>query len=329
MMPRKFRRAAEPHCGATVEWRCRKGMLEKPPWRRMRQACCVRPKENQLGIIGSILRRRDSGSGFRTIDGGHPAPYPDMTDEQLYNYEMTFNVAHKTFDRPPFAAPKIPEEPLIQTQQETWKRPANEKVLDSTRFSARRARVEPQAKPRVESPVGAQAESPAASEAEPQTEPYIGQQYARRHRHHDAQHDTRHNAQHNTGQREPQCESRVPPMDSTGATLDLSRPVRLVTTRQPVEIITTRARHPVYKVHGYVGDADVATVFTLDGRLSENGPCYLENVPEQRQLYLNIYLNDAAAAGNDKYLITQHDTREQADAAAGARVASVVVELDL
>jgi hypothetical protein len=105
--------------------------------------------------------------------------------------------------------------------------------------------------------------------------------------------------------------------------------VRLVTTRQPVEIITTRARHPVYKVHGYVGDADIATVFTLDGRLSENGPCYLENVPEQRQLYLNIYLNDAAAGGNDKYLITQHDTREQADAAAGARVASVVVEFDL
>jgi hypothetical protein len=252
-----------------------------------------------LGIIGSILRRGDSAGGFRTIDGGHPAPYPDMTDEQLYNYEMTFNVAHKTFDRPPFAAPKIPDEPLIQTQQETWKRPANEKVLDSTRFSARRTRAEPQAEPPVES----------------QTEPYIRQQRRQQH----------------AQQREPRLEPRaVPqPADSTGKALDLSRPVRLVTTRQPVEIITTRARHPVYKVHGYVGDADIATVFTLDGRLSENGPCYLENVPEQRQLYLNIYLNDAAAGGNDKYLITQHDTREQADAAAGARVASVVVEFDL
>jgi hypothetical protein len=85
----------------------------------------------------------------------------------------------------------------------------------------------------------------------------------------------------------------------------------------------------VYKVHGYVGDADIATVFTLDGRLSENGPCFLENVPEQRQLYLNIYLNDAATTGcGDRYLITQHDSREQADAVAGARVVSVVVELD-
>jgi hypothetical protein len=237
-----------------------------------------------LGIIGSILRRRDSAGGFRTIDGGHPAPYPDMTDEQLYNYEMAFNVAHKTFDRPPFIEPRIPDEPLIQTQQETWKRPANEKVLDSTRFSARRARVEPQ----------------PDLQADPQIEP----------------------------QREPRAALR--PADGAVKALDLSRPVRLVTTRQPVEIITTRARHPVYKVHGYVGDADIATVFTLDGRLSENGPCFLENVPEQRQLYLNIYLNDEVITGcGDRYLITQHDTREQADAAAGARVASVVVEFDL
>jgi len=242
------------------------------------------PKENQLGIIGSILRRRDSAGGFRTIDGGHPAPYPDMTDEQLYNYEMAFNVAHKTFDRPPFIEPRIPDEPLIQTQQETWKRPANEKVLDSTRFSARRARVAPQ----------------ADSQAEPDREPHSGPRAA------------------------PQ------PTDSTTKPLDLSRPVRLITTRQPVEIITTRARHPVYKVHGYVGDADIATVFTLDGRLSENGPCFLENVPEQRQLYLNIYLNDDVITGRgDRYLITQHDSREQADAAAGARVASVVVDIDL
>lgn len=244
-----------------------------------------------MGIIGSILRRRDSAGGFRTIDGGHPAPYPDMTDEQLYNYEMAFNVAHKTFDRPPFIEPRIPDEPLIQTQQETWKRPANEKVLDSTRFSARRGRVSPQATPRAE------------SQPDPQAEPYL----------------------------EPQFEPRAAPQpaDNTAKPLDLSRPVRLITTRQPVEIITTRARHPVYKVHGYVGDADIATLFTLDGRLSENGPCFLENVPERRQLYLNIYLNDDASTGRgDRYLITQHDTREQADAAAGARVASVVVEFD-
>jgi hypothetical protein len=253
-----------------------------------------------LGIIGSILRRRDSAGGFRTIDGGHPAPYPDMTDEQLYNYEMAFNVAHKTFDRPPFIEPSIPDEPLIQTQQETWKRPANEKVLDSTRFSARRTRAEPQAAPRAES----RTESQAESEADPQAEPYLAPQ------------------------REPRAAPQ--PAGSTAKALDLSRPVRLITTKQPVEIITTRARHPVYKVHGYVGDADIATVFTLDGRLSENGPCFLENVPEQRQLYLNIYLNDNVSTGcGDRYLITQHDTREQADAAAGVRVASAVVEFDL
>jgi hypothetical protein len=246
----------------------------------------VDQKENELGIIGSILRRRESGSGFRTIDGGHPAPYPDMTDEQLYNYEIAFKVPRRTFDRPPApaatAAPEpmkeVTEQPYQETETPTIRRTATDKVLHSTRFNARRVRPEsrsgPRAEPRVDTP-------------------------------------------------------DAPPPDSAApGTLDLSRPVRLVTTRQPVEIITTRARHPIYKVHGYIGDADIATVFTLDGRLSENGPCFLENVPEQHQLYLNIYLSDDPAGG-DRYRITQHATREQAEAVAADRVASVAVQFDL
>jgi hypothetical protein len=247
----------------------------------------VAQKENQLGIIGSILRRRDSTGGFRTIDGGHPAPYPDMTDEQLYNYEITFRVPHRTFDRPPVSATPQPQPepepaPQREPQAPTARRPSGDKVLHSTRFNARRARSEARgahrAEPHVDMP------GPAAA-----TQP-----------------------------------------DSAGVvpgTLDLARPVRLVTTKQPVEIITTRARHPVYKVHGYIGDADIATVFTLDGRLSENGPCFLENVPEQHQLYLNIYAA-ADSAGGDRYRITQHATLEEAEAAAADRIASVAVQFD-
>lgn len=110
--------------------------------------------------------------------------------------------------------------------------------------------------------------------------------------------------------------------------LDFSRPVRLITTKQPVEIITTRARHPVYKVHGYIGDDDVVTVFTHDGRLSENGLRYLENVPQQHQLYVNVYANTDPLS-RDRYLLTQHESREHADAAAQpGRLACIAVELD-
>jgi hypothetical protein len=249
----------------------------------------VDQKENELGIIGSILRRRDHADGFRTIDGGHPAPYPDMTDEQLYNYEITFKVPHRTFDRPPVSATptaepqpakEASEPPPEEIEIPTLRRSTTDKVLHSTRFNARRARPD----------------SRSGHRAEPQVEMPVAPQ--------------------------PDHRSAAP------GTLDLSRPVRLITTRQPVEIITTRARHPIYKVHGYIGDADIATVFTLDGRLSENGPCFLENVPEQNELYLNIYLNDDSAGG-DRYRITQHATMEEADATAADRVASVAVQFDL
>ena len=40
-----------------------------------------------MGILGTIMGRREPEVIYRTVDGGHPAPYPDMTDEQLYNYE--------------------------------------------------------------------------------------------------------------------------------------------------------------------------------------------------------------------------------------------------
>ncbi len=241
-----------------------------------------------MGIIDSILRRHDYGGGYRTVDGGHPAPYPDMTDEQLYNYEIAFNVQRRTFERRP-AAPAAATAAAVEPAA----RAATEKVLDSARFSARRAarRAPPDATSTQARP-GAQTRS-STSEPEPEHQP------------------------------QPKVEPEPAP---TAGSLDWSKPVRLVTTRQPVEILTTRARHPIFKVHGYIGDATVATVFTLDGRLSENGPCFLENVPERRQLFLNVYPEPAAGQA---YRITQHASRELADADASAdRLACVAVELE-
>jgi len=235
-----------------------------------------------VGILGSMIGKREPSVAYRTVDGGHPAPFPDMTDEQLYNYEMTFNVTRKTFDTPPPAVLEAQRRAAAEVRQPQRKRvPEREertqridKAFDAPRYTSR-----------------------------------------------------------STEQAEDLSGMTVTAVRMTrpgGArALDLTKPVRTVTTKQPVDIITTRARHPVYKVHAYIGDDDVVTVFTLDGRLSENGPQFLENVPQKQQLHLNIYRNREPGA-KEKYLVTQHETREDADAQAVAgRITCVAVQFDL
>ncbi|HJV75790.1 MAG TPA: hypothetical protein VJ654_16320 [Noviherbaspirillum sp.] len=220
---------------------------------------------------GSLLGKREPAPKYRTVDGGHTAPFPDMTDEQLYNYEQEFHVPRKTFDKPPPGA--VPDTELAPTRTKT-RGPRIDIPIDTPEFSAH--------------PADAKAAAPPAP-----AQPAI---------------DT------------DSAESDVP--------LDFEKPIRTVTTKQAVEILTTKARHPVYKVHAYIGDDDIVTLFTLDGRLSENGPRFLENAPQKRQLYLNIYRNRDVYA-KEKYLVTQHDTRPEADASAQAeRLACVAVQLD-
>lgn len=236
-----------------------------------------------MGILGSLFGKRKQVVVYRTIDGGHPAPYPDMTDEQLYNYEVTFNVPKRTFDKPPRPA-----------------RPAAPPAEGTT------IRCEPSVKhvmPRM----------PPAPE--PSREPRLPPQPAQR-----TQPITE-----RTQKNDALDESRpiqLPP-------LDLSKPVRMITTKQPVDIITTRARHPVYKVHAYIGNDDVVTLFTLDGQLTENGPRFLENVPQRQHLYLNIYPNPEQN-GAERFLLTQHASRQEADAEAQpGRIACVPLQFDL
>lgn len=274
------------------------------------------------------MGKREPEVRYRTIDGGHPAPYPDMTDEQLYNYEVTFNVPRRTFDRPPAPVTPRGEEVTIRREPRMVERPVPQEAapmapsfspppspasastpvsgrsFDAPRYTARPARETP----------ADQAEQPTRSSATSATSASSaaasGSAAVQAHPAHPDLQPT---------QIPP---TRMPPP------LDFSRPVRLITTKQPVEIITTRARHPVYKVHGYIGDDDVVTVFTHDGRLSENGLRYLENVPQQHQLYVNVYANTDPLS-RDRYLLTQHESREHADAAAQpGRLACIAVELD-
>lgn len=240
-----------------------------------------------MGILGSMLGKREPAAAYRTVDGGHPAPFPDMTDEQLYNYEMTFNVARKTFDEPP---------PAVIEAQRRAATAAQEAQQQRKRTSERATR------PAFDAPryTGSNGQPHALTEPIEQAGLY----------------DTTVTA------------VRMTRADGTRP-LDLTKPVRTITTKQPVDIITTRARHPVYKVHAYIGDDDVVTVFTLDGRLSENGPQFLENIPQKQQLHLNIYRNREPGA-KEKYIVTQHETREDADTQALAgRITCVAVQFDL
>jgi hypothetical protein len=215
-------------------------------------------------ILEGLMGRREPVAEYRTVDGGHPAPFPDMTDEQLYNYELAFDVARRTFLLPPSAhrSETVPRpEPLLRDNGQRLRR---NKVFDAPRYTMRR------------------------------TQP---------------------------SHREGADNRNLPP-------LDFSKPMRLITSKQPVEIITTRARHPVYKVHAYIGEDDVVTVFTLQGQLSQSGPRFLENAPLPHQLHLNVYLAESPGSG-ERYRITQHDSRVAADGAAEAgRLACVAVPFD-
>jgi hypothetical protein len=271
-------------------------------------------KEIDVGILGTLMGKREPEVNYRTIDGGHPAPYPDMTDEQLYNYEMTFNVPRRTFDKPPMPSRPREDEVTIRREPRLTARPfpdeatvapspplspspspASGRNFDAPRYTARPAR-EAQAAPDAAYTAGTTTAEAAGSAAAVQEQ----------------------------AQLQP---TQIPPTQMPPP-LDFSKPVRLITTKQPVEIITTRARHPVYKVHGYIGDDDVVTVFTIDGRLSETGLRYLENVPQQARLYVNVYANTDPLS-RERYLLTQHESREDADAAQHpGRLACVAVELD-
>jgi hypothetical protein len=291
-------------------------------------------KEDELGILDTVLRRREPAAAFRTIDGGHPAPYPDMTDEQLYNYEIAFNVPKKTFDSPPRSP--------VRSSHATGFDPEFESFGHAPIVRESRA-------PEKQSAASHAPEQPAWQQDMPDRTPSFSQPASHearpQQRAHQETHEEAHEAAHEAAQ--PQAaaddsEHAEPPLWTEheqvwtsriplgeGRPLDLSKPVRTITTRQPVEIITAKARHPIYKVHGYIGDDEIATVFTLDGRLSENSAQFLENVPEEHQLYLNIYPNHNGY-GQDRYVITQHGTREEADVAATAgRIACVRADFDL
>lgn len=285
-----------------------------------------------MGFLDGLRGKRSKLPEYRTIDGGHLAPYPDMTDEQLYNYEATFKVPKPTFARPPapynvpaqssameshadagvqhwIGAPSMRTstadvEPQIQpkTGSGVWQEPQFGVPRDEALGSGlqRASENEPVDAPvQTLKPVTRKTADPADRDAgaAPQT---LADSRLRRNAAFDAPRYTARPARTTETDNAP-----VP------ARIDFSKPVRTITTRQPVEILTTRARHPIYKVRAYIGNADVETVFTLDGRLSDGGPVFLENVPLQTQLFLNIY---RPAGADAQYRITQHASQQEADA---------------
>jgi hypothetical protein len=290
----------------------------------------MRKKEIEVGILGSILGKREPVVEYRTVDGGHPAPYPDMTDEQLYNYEVAFNVPKRTFDRPPTPRRPARQEPRLEEDPRMPEMAEMTDFADGDDVTARYASTITRKRETTGSayrrgPAGLQSEwaeqmqRSERTERAAEPEPAAGSAQATETAEAAEAAETVETAETAQPLQRPHID--LPP-------LDFSRPIRTITTKQPVEIITTRARHPVYKVHGYIADDEIVTVFTLDGQLSENGPRFLENVPDRSELYLNIYPNPDLRSA-ERYIVTQHESRSQADAAATpARIACVRAELD-
>jgi hypothetical protein len=347
-----------------------------------------RHQEVEVGFLDSVLGRREPATKYRTVDGGHPAPYPDMTDEQLYNYEVAFRVPKRTFDQPPGRASQstgsaqsaqpaqtvhrpaqpMPRErvrpsggrraagPAMETREERGMPEPRELLEEATVYRPTAISERTAMHPRPPSQHGKTNMEPASTMRTAQrTEPrfddepaptpeiripggFAGESIRQ-------EGELRHDAA-SAGNEVPGVEERESDTSTDAATastrfdtqvaedapkpavLDLTRPVRTITTRQPVEIITTRARHPVYKVHGYIGDDEVVTLFTLDGRISEHGLPFLENVPQQQRLYVNVYRNPDSMS-RERFFLTQHETRDEADMQSlPGRLACVPVDFD-
>ncbi|SNS73048.1 hypothetical protein SAMN06265795_105210 [Noviherbaspirillum humi] len=255
-----------------------------------------------MSILGGIFGRRDREARYRTVDGGKPAPYPDMTDEQLYNYELAFNVEKKTFDQPPHQGsarrPQAQQEPEIEEK--------TRRITEATLNRYQLPRREPELVTQHDGREAVNEEKTVMATEAPELQ----------------------TLRFDDGMPEKQAVEADPPAGAADSDamqasvvdesvsaeppLDFAKPIRVITSKQPVEIITTRARHPLYKVHAYVGDEQVMRVFTLDGRMSENGPRFLENIPDREELHLNIYINPDPLS-REKYLITQHTSQEDAE----------------
>jgi hypothetical protein len=350
-----------------------------------------RHQEVEVGFLDSVLGRREPATKYRTIDGGHPAPYPDMTDEQLYNYEVAFRVPKRTFDQPPGRASQRAESAespgSAQSAQSVHRsaqpmprervRPSGGRRAAGPNMETREGRGVPEPRelleeatvyrptaisertamtPRPPSQHGkTEREAATTMRTAQRTEPRFDDEPASTpevrfpdgfadesimqegERTHNA--GSAGNEIPGVGQREgdtstdaatasARFDTQASEDGSKPTVLDLTRPVRTITTRQSVEIITTRARHPVYKVHGYIGDDEVVTLFTLDGRISEHGLPFLENVPQQQRLYVNVYRNPDSMS-RERFFLTQHETRDEADMQSlPGRLACVPVDFD-
>lgn len=370
------------------------GNLLKNPWRRAGSNGSQeinRHQEVEVGFLDSVLGRREPATKYRTIDGGHPAPYPDMTDEQLYNYEVAFRVPKRTFDQPPGRGSQSTQgsqgSESVRTGR-TMRRSEQPMPRERVRPSGGRKAAGPVMETRMAGDVSeprrlfddATVYRPTATSERTAMYPRSSS--------HDDRTEREPVATMRTAQRTeprfddeptPVPETRFPgghtdgggahegasgsnaasaeletsgldeilsdarpegstpfqadhlhdsPDSSKPAVLDLTKPVRTITTKQPVEIITTRARHPIYKVHGYIGDDEVVTLFTLDGRISEHGLPFLENVPQQQRLYVNVYRNPDSMS-RERFFLTQHETRDDADIQSlPGRLACVSVDFD-
>jgi hypothetical protein len=375
------------------------GNLLKNPWRLAGSNGSRennRHQEVEVGFLDSVLGRREPAAKYRTTDGGHPAPYPDMTDEQLYNYEVAFRVPKRTFDQPPGRASRRAESAGNAGSAESTKAGSAQTVHRAAQPTPRE-RVRPSGGRRVAGPImetreGRGLPDPRESHEEatlyrPTAIPDRTAMYPRPPSQHEKMEREAASTMRTAQRTEPRFddepasipETRFPdgfadeslrgegegrhesasagqevpgvaqresdtPADALAPSarvdaevaqesaepkvLDLAKPVRTITTRQPVEIITTRARHPVYKVHGYIGDDEVVTLFTLDGRISEHGLPFLENVPQQQRLYVNVYRNPDSMS-RERFFLTQHETRDEADMQSlPGRLACVSVDFD-
>jgi len=94
--------------------------------------------------------------------------------------------------------------------------------------------------------------------------------------------------------------------------IDWSKRVWVIGSHEPVEVISTKGRGS-WPVMVYIGEDTKVQYLSIDGRSAIGGPVVVENAPEIRQVWINVWANLDGRSGFDDFVITQHRSKGEAD----------------
>lgn len=115
-------------------------------------------------------------------------------------------------------------------------------------------------------------------------------------------------------------EPKTPPPPPKARTLDWSKPVWTKKEHEPVEVITMAGRDKAFPILAFIGDEDWPTKLSTDGRTPCTDYPVVENTPEVKTFWVNVWISNTGWPVFKSYL-SEESARQSADSdMAGATI---------